>query len=350
MRAVVAQIEGLGVQRLDTDTLAMVARAADIDLAGWSGSLAVPLDATMPAVLGFRRVLANLAEAIDANWQGTIDEIDTEFLHDLRVAVRRTRSVLSEGKQVLPPAVIDLAGKRLAWFGTLTGPPRDLDVYLIEWSEYTAGFDAAVIAALDPVHAVLAQRCRSAHADLVQFMRSAEAAEHMAAWRTWLSHPDARVDPGAAADDPLGTLISTRIRKAHARLVEHGRRIDPASPAEQVHDLRKDAKKLRYLLECFGSLLTQKPTKLFVSSLKVLQDNLGEYQDNEVHADELRSIAARLPHHGVPPETMMAIGQLVERFDQRRTAARAEFAERFAEFDSKVNRRTLKSALETVEP
>lgn len=347
-RAAVAQLEGLGLQRLDTDTLAMAAGAAGIDLAGWSGSPAVPLDAAMPAVDGFRRVLANLAEAIDVNWQGTIDEIDTEFLHDLRVAVRRTRSVLSEGKQVLPPAVIERSGRRLAWFGALTGPARDLDVYLIGWSDYTAGLDAPVVAALAPVRAVLAQRCRSAHSDLAQFMRSAEAAEHMTAWRAWLDQPDARLDPGAAADHPLGELIGAHIRKSHTRLVERGRRINTSSPAEQVHDLRKDAKKLRYLLECFASLLAEKPTKAFVRGLKVLQDNLGEHQDNEVHADELRNIAARLPHNGVPPDTMMAIGQLVERFDQRRTAARAEFAERFAEFDSKANRRALKSALEAM--
>ena len=55
----------------------------------------------LPAVDGYRAVLANLAITIRANWQGTIDQSDTEFLHDLRIAVRRTRTVLGEAKGVL---------------------------------------------------------------------------------------------------------------------------------------------------------------------------------------------------------------------------------------------------------
>ena len=60
---------------------------------------------------------------------------------------------------------------------------------------------------------------------------------------------------GPHAGDPIGDVVADRIRKAQRRLLDHGRAITPATPAEHVHDLRKDAKKLRYLLECFGGLL-----------------------------------------------------------------------------------------------
>ena len=59
--------------------------------------------------------------------------------------------------------------------------------------------------------------------------------------------------------------------------------------------MRKDAKKLRYLLECFGGLLAGGERKAFVKRLKALQDNLGEHQDAEVHADKLRTVADELP-------------------------------------------------------
>ena len=55
-----------------------------------------------------------------------------------------------------------------------------------------------------------------------------------------------------------GRWFAKRIARAQANLVDHGRLIGPDTPAEQVHDLRKDAKKLRYLLECFGSLLPKR--------------------------------------------------------------------------------------------
>jgi CHAD domain-containing protein len=348
-RAAIEALDRLGLQRLDDDTLATVAANAGIDLAGYSGSPTVPLDPAMPATDGCRLVLANLADAMQANWQGTIDEVDPEFLHDFRVAVRRTRSVLTQGKQVMPSAVVNRAGSRFAWLGTLTGPARDLDVYLIEWKNYTESMDAAVIEALEPVHAIVAQRCRSAHSALAQWLRSVEAAELMAMWQTWLRRTVDEAPDDGAADELLGKFVSGRIRKAHARLVEHGRLIDESSPPEQVHDLRKDAKKLRYLLECFASLLPDAPRKSFVRRLKALQDNLGEYQDSEVHGDQLADIAARLLERGASSDTMLATGRLAERFAQRCAAARIELAERFAEFDSKATRQTLKAALEPLQ-
>ena len=47
-------------------------------------------------------MLTEFAAAIDDNVPGTIASIDTEFLHDLRVAVRRTRSILKLVGDVLP--------------------------------------------------------------------------------------------------------------------------------------------------------------------------------------------------------------------------------------------------------
>ena len=64
-----------------------------------------------------------------------------------------------------------------------------------------------------------------------------------------------------------------------------------ATPAETVHELRKAAKKRRYLIECFGGLYAKSARTTFVARLKSLQDTLGEHQDAEVHAHALRTIA-----------------------------------------------------------
>ncbi|MDP9464906.1 MAG: CHAD domain-containing protein, partial [Actinomycetota bacterium] len=267
-------------------------------------------------------------------------------LHDLRVAVRRTRSVLSQGKKVLPPAIVEPTGERFAWLGTLTSPARDLDVYLIEWDSYTGPLGAGVIAALEPVRDILEQRHRAAHSALAQALQSAEVAEMMITWGTWLHDPSSDDPQGVDAGRPLGKVVARRIARAQANLVEHGRLIRPDTPAKQVHDLRKDAKKLRYLVECFGSLLPRAPRKAFVRRLKAVQDNLGEHQDAEVHVAQLRVISGELHQFGAPPATMLAIGQLIERLEQRRIAARAEFAGRFAEYDTTSPQRALDAALE----
>ena len=83
-------------------------------------------------------MLANLADTIEANRPGTIDDIDEEFLHELRVAVRRTRSVLAESKGVLPDDVRDAQREAFGELGQQTGPARDLDVYVVGWDAYVA--------------------------------------------------------------------------------------------------------------------------------------------------------------------------------------------------------------------
>ena len=60
----------------------------------------VPLDPAMAALDAYRAVLANLRDAMVSTWDGTAADLDPEYLHDFRVAVRRTRSVLGAAKHV----------------------------------------------------------------------------------------------------------------------------------------------------------------------------------------------------------------------------------------------------------
>ncbi len=338
----------LGLRRTDRDLIDTVVAAAGIDRRGFSSSPTVALGPDERALPAFRRVLANLAAAIDANWQGTVDDIDAEFLHDLRVAVRRTRSVLSQGRRVLPAEVRDRYREAFAWMGTITTPARDLDVYAIEWDSYVSPLGDDAAAALRPVLHHIEQRRRAEHAVLAEELRSVRYRETMAAWRAWLDDPMAGGGGPKEAGLPIGEVAADRIGRAQDQLVGRGRAIDDATPAEELHELRKDAKKLRYLLECFGGLYAPVPRKAFVQRLKAVQDNLGNHQDAEVHADQLRAISAELyDGDGVGPDTMVAMGRLTESLERVRQAARDEFSERFAAYHTKLTRRALKELLDS---
>ena len=327
-------LEMLGLVSIDSDAVALLAGVAGVDLAGFEASATVPLDPRMPSADGVRAVLANLADTVDANWQGTIDHLDPEFLHDLRIAVRRTRAVITQMKNTLPPEIVAEGGDGFAWLGNLTGPARDLDVYLIEWDDYVRPLGGAAPAALGPVHDLLEQRRAAAHAALDDALRSSRAAALMTNWRKQLEQISTHEREGAHAARPLGEVVRRRMARAQSKLIERGRLITPETPAEQVHDLRKDAKKLRYLLECFGSLLAEGPRKQFVKRLKALQDNLGEHQDAEVHVALIREIARDIHDDHASTDTLLALGQLTERLEQIRSSARVEFAEQFAAYDT----------------
>ncbi len=340
-----ALLGSLGLQELDSDLMTFAAADTSVDLGGHSGSPTVALDRREPAFEAFRRVLANLADEIDANYEGTLGKVDPEFLHDFRVAVRRTRSVLAQGKGVLPTRLRGHFREEFGWLGAATGPARDLDVYLIEWDSYVAPLEPDVAAALKPLFEHVDHQRLNEHVALAMLLRSSRYLDLMGAWSDWLAAPAGEQHLGVDAPAPIGKVAARRIGVANDRLVARGRKIGPDTPAEELHELRKDAKKLRYLLECFGAVLPSGERKAFVQRLKALQDNLGEHQDTEVHAAQLRAMSHELIDHGAGAETLVAMGQLAGEFERRRVAARSEFAERFAAYDTAKTRRTLGALL-----
>ena len=93
------------------------------------------------------------------------------------------------------------------------------------------------------------------------------------------------------AERSVHSLASHRIATVYRKMVKMGRAIDDDKPAEDLHELRKVGKELRYLLEFFASLYPADVVKPMVKSLKGLQDMLGRFQDREVQANSLRELA-----------------------------------------------------------
>jgi CHAD domain-containing protein len=127
-------------------------------------------------------------------------------------------------------------------------------------------------------------------------------------------------------------IAGQRTLRQYRKLVRDGRAIKRSSPAEALHQLRKDAKELRYLLELFASVHPPSSLKPVVSDLKRLQDVLGVHQDREVQQAGLREAADELAAAGVPAATILALGSLVDRLAAEQGEARAAFAEQFARF------------------
>ena len=67
--------------------------------------------------------------------RATLADADLEFLHDFRVAIRRTRSVLREMRGVFAPDDLERVRASFKWLQDQTSATRDLDVYLREFEE-----------------------------------------------------------------------------------------------------------------------------------------------------------------------------------------------------------------------
>ena len=98
---------------------------------GDASALSLDLPPTVRADVGARQIHLALLGILVANEPGVRANLDTEFLHDFRVAVRRTRSLLRQIRDVFPPDAVQHFSTEFAWVGRLTGPPRDIDVLVL---------------------------------------------------------------------------------------------------------------------------------------------------------------------------------------------------------------------------
>ncbi len=309
------------------------------DPAGIRSKVAVELDPADRTDRAAVAVLRDLAGMVEANLPGTLADLDTEFLHDLRVAVRRSRSVLRELKRAFPAAPLAEQRAALKWIQAITGPTRDLDVQLLEWDELLSGVRAERHAALTPVRDLLGKHRAAA---LRALKRDLRGAAFRGAWAGYRAFLDGKLGPAQDRPDakrPIAEVAGGRIVKVYDRMVAMGSAIDRDSPATDLHELRKRGKELRYLLEFFGGLWPADVAKPMVRSLKGLQDVLGTHQDREVQADHLRELAEELATKVGGPEALLVLGVLVDRLGAEQRQARARFAEAFAAFAAPAQRK-----------
>ena len=292
------------------------------------------LDPELPAGTAARRIHLALLDAMQDNEEGTIRNLDSEFLHDFRVAVRRTRSALSQiDKRVLPEDVVRAAKDDFRWIGQQTNRMRDLDVYLIAFPAFKEALPVEYQSSLDPFQDHLTLQARVAHRRVAALIGGERYCGIRDDWRRYLTETEAAPADGKDAMQPVKALADARIWKTYRSLIREGEVIDDASPPAALHDLRITGKKLRYLLEFFSSLYPKAELGGLVGALKKLQNVLGEFQDAEIQSQAIRRFAQEMSQAGTASvETQMAMGMIADATLQRVSVARGAFRNCFTSF------------------
>ena len=214
------------------------------------GQPAVPalsLDPDDPAAVSMAAVLSRWIDVVDSVRVGVLEDLDPEYLHDLRTAVRATRSILSlGGDSLLGATVSERFADEFAWLGRLTTPLRDLDVYLLE----LAGRGAVQVSGLDDLEPLVRHLTRQ-RASAVRAVRAGLRSDRGArafgavAWRAGRTH----VCDGARADHPRGGRTARPVGlPSHRQGCRAGdRRHSGRPPAQTAATLQTDALSARQL-------------------------------------------------------------------------------------------------------
>lgn len=328
---VAAALAGAGFLPATTSTLDTVLAAVGRVARDYSQKFRLELDPVQPAEDAARAILSQLFKDLVRNEDGTRRDIDPEFLHDFRVAVRRTRSALSVFRPVFGRRVLEPFVEEFRALGSLTGKKRDLDVHLIDFDAHLELLDDDQRKALGALRGTLEAKRDEAAGELARHLKGAPYRAFKRQWREFLDGGSAQ---GKSAAMPIKEFADRVQWKTFRDILRQGRAIGRKSPDEALHELRKQCKKFRYLMEFFQSMYSKKSMKSAIKELKQLQDQLGLFQDQCVQIDTLEAFLS----DDIAPAARQAIDHLLGGLSAQRRRTRAGFGDYFRRFDTKDNR------------
>lgn len=303
----------------------------------------IPLAADCTTFDAANSIISELIPVARANEAGVINDLDTEFLHDYRIQLRKIRSLLSLFKNVYESSQTARLKEEFSALMAPTGLLRDLDVYLLEKDRYYELLPTSLHRGLNALYEACLQRRMAEQKQIALHLGGTPYRQQIARLSHVFAQP-AALEPGEAAQLYTYDYACKLIWKRYRKVSKIAAGIHAKTPDEQVHALRIQCKKLRYLMEFFGSMFPAKPFKKLLGSLKKLQENLGLFNDYSVQQTGLEKAVRLLPQENGAPdaETLQSVGALIAVLHGLQTQERARVEKSIARFNSAKTRQAFK--------
>lgn len=264
------------------------------------------LRAAEPMAEAVRKILTFHFERMRVHEPGTRAGRDDEALHDMRVAVRRQRSALRAWAPHFRRKTVRPFQRALRSLARLLGAVRDWDVLLQDAQGYASAAGAVAFQAVLDDWA--AQR-ETEHAALLAHLDSEAYQDFVRAYEEFLMTDGAGVK-APLADPPQPYTVAQALpvtvweRYAVVRAYEA---ILPLADEPLLHQLRIEAKRLRYTLEFFREVLAP-AAETAIPLVIALQDQLGQLHDADVAAARVRAFLVQGAQASASPAVLKAAG------------------------------------------
>ena len=265
---------------------------------------AAPVKARAPHIVpsmaagdAFRAIVSAALAHLQANEPGTLAGRDPEYLHQMRVALRRMRSAFRAFAPVLPQAATAALVTEMRWLARALGPARDWNVFMGETLPPVvgafAGHDGLAGFADDCARREQAATHRAQRA--IASLRYQRMLLKLGAWLARQGWRAAAEPPELERlDAPVTALAVEVLEQCYVAVRKRARRLERQSSA-QLHRLRIAIKRLRYATDFFGALFPPVEVRRTLSRLARLQDILGAMNDAVTAADLARQALGEQP-------------------------------------------------------
>lgn len=309
----------------------LIMHAAGRNVQDYSSKINLTLDPDAPIHESIRRLLHFTFSVMRLNEKGIKKNIDSEFLHDYRVAIRRTRSILKQLDGVFDAKETAYLLNLFRDLGKRTNELRDRDVCLLRQEIYYHYLPPFLRPPLKIFFSNIIASRRILHQKFCGYLGSSAYLSFLAEWNAFVNRPSLLNNEQSpnAFSSTRSVAVST-IKKAWKKVIRRGRQISPEATDIELHILRIDCKKLRYLLEFFASIFPHKTIIPVIGQLKELQENLGDFVDFAV---QLRFLHEQF--ESMPADKFLAAstGGLMTILFQKKEKSRIRFHKTFSSFD-----------------
>lgn len=234
-------------------------------------------------------------EQIQRNQPGVLETEEAEFVHQMRVGLRRLRALFRLFRPLLGEGAIAAWREELMWLARTLGEARDWEVLEEEVLPACAKALTGRATLTDLARRIRQQR-RAARRQAREAVASPRYGQLMLGLGRWLVARDWRAgldEPRRAAlDGPLRPQAVAWLKARHRKLLARGRHLARMDDAAR-HALRIQAKKMRYAAEFLGSLFPGKAVRRYVKLLAGLQDDLGRLNDLASGVARVQALCAR---------------------------------------------------------
>ena len=221
---------------------------------------------------------------LQCNHNGLLVGEDVEYVHQMRVAMRRLRSAFGLFAKIVP-AIRDaeLTGE-IRWLAGELGAARDWDVFVVDT------FPPILAHTLDDrgLRVLYEQARATAAANREHARRAAGSMRYqklLLRLGAWLSRAAWRLESSKdhlkMLDRPMLDVSAGLLDKRHKQLLKRGANLAGLSTLER-HELRIAGKKLRYAAEFLAHLYPGTQTQSYLKAQAGLQDILGVLNDHVV--------------------------------------------------------------------
>ncbi|MBP1619514.1 MAG: domain containing protein [Acidobacteria bacterium] len=276
------------------------------------------------------KIFARQAFKMAANAAGTRADLDPEYLHDLRVATRRTRAALRLYRGLIPVRRAAALQRELSWLGRLLGEVRDLDVFLARLAAHLPRVQGVATAA-DRLFARLLERRAAARHNLVTALDDPRFPALVGALG---AVPLKRL---RVLREPAGVIGGQWIAAAAKRIRRVGERPAAELRPEELHRLRIRFKRLRYACEFFAEAFGDEVEET-IRTLVEFQDTLGRHQDAVVARVALERLVAEVGVGSGDPAWLLTLGALLQVEREEASRERAAFVEAWARLPKRLRR------------